>query len=33
MTETLTLKERVEDWTAEHCLTLEQNYLTIIKEW
>ena len=27
MTETLTLKERVEDWTAEHCLALEQNYL------
>ena len=26
-TETLTLKERVEDWTAEHCLALEQNYL------
>ena len=27
MTETLTLKERVEDWTAEHCLALEQNYI------
>ena len=27
MTETLTLKERVQDWTAEHCLALEQNYI------
>ena len=28
---TLSLKERVEDWTAEHCLALEQNYLNYHK--
>ena len=28
---TLSLKERVEDWTVEHCLALEQNYLNYHK--
>ena len=28
---TLSLKERVEDWTAEHCLALEQNYINYHK--